>query len=55
MLGGLLMKRLHYMKDYFTHSINNGKCKDNTVQECLNRLKTYQEKEQFLKFVEKKN
>lgn len=41
------------MKDYFTHSINNGKHKDHITQECLYRLKTYQEKEQFLSFIEK--
>ncbi|WP_456363922.1 hypothetical protein [Priestia aryabhattai] len=49
------MKRLHFMKNYFIQSINNGKCKDNTIQECLNRLKTFQEKEKFLKFADKQN
>ncbi|MDU9693655.1 hypothetical protein WKH56_10310 [Priestia sp. SB1] len=46
------MKRLHFMKDYYINSINKGKCKDNTIQECLFRLKTFQEKEKFLKFAD---
>ncbi|MCK2000148.1 hypothetical protein MZM54_01955 [[Brevibacterium] frigoritolerans] len=48
------MKRLIFIKSYFTHSIRSGRGEENTVQECLYRLKTYQEKEQFLKFIETK-
>ncbi|MGF7535745.1 hypothetical protein AAGG74_18990 [Bacillus mexicanus] len=48
------MNRLNSIQNYFTHSIKNGKGKENTIQECLNRLKTYQEKDRFIRFVEQK-
>lgn len=48
------MKRLHSIQNYFNNSMKNGKGKEPAMQECLNRLKTYQEKDLFIRFVEQK-
>ncbi|WP_176397754.1 hypothetical protein [Bacillus cereus] len=46
------MKRLQTIKTHFITSVQNGRCRRNTEQECLIRLKTYNEKEKFIKFLE---
>lgn len=46
------MKRLQTIKTHFITSVQNGRCRSNTAQECLYRLKTYNEKEQFIRFLD---
>lgn len=53
--GGDVMTRINSIVDYYKTSLKDGKHSISTVQECLNRLKTYQEKKKFLAIIEKES